>query len=111
MESGQVRALATATDKRLPNLPNVPTFAEAGVPGYAVTSWLGLAGPAGMPQPMVEKLNAEVVASLAEPDTIERLKKIGGEARPTTPDAYRSRVASDIEKWTKVVADAGIERI
>ena len=60
---------------------------------------------------MVEKFNAEVVSALAEPDTIERLKKIGGEARPTTPETYRARVASDIEKWTKVVADAGIERI
>jgi tripartite-type tricarboxylate transporter receptor subunit TctC len=89
----------------------VPTFAEGGVAGYAVTSWLGLAGPAGLPQPMLEKLNAEVAASLAEPETVERITKIGADPRPTTSDAYRARVASDIAKWTKVVADAGIERI
>jgi len=89
----------------------VPTFAEQGVQGYAVTSWLGLAGPAGIPQPMLSQLNAEVVSILAEAETIERLRKIGGEARPTTSEGYRSRVASDIEKWTKVVAEAGIERI
>ena len=57
------------------------------MPGYAVTSWLGLAGPAGIPQPVLAKLNAEVVAILKEPDTVERLRKIGGEARPTTSEA------------------------
>jgi tripartite-type tricarboxylate transporter receptor subunit TctC len=81
------------------------------VKDYAVTSWLGLAGPAGIPAPMLAKLNEEVVASLKEPETIERLRKIGGEARPTTSEVYRSRVASDIEKWTKTVASANIERI
>ena len=60
---------------------------------------------------MLARLNAEVVAILAEPETIDRLKKIGGEPRPTTAEAFRARVASDIEKWTKVVADAGIARI
>jgi len=111
VQSGKMRGLAVTGAKRLAGLPDVPTFAEAGLPGYAVTSWLGLAGPAGIPQPAIAKLNAEVVAILNEPDTIERLKKIGGEAKPTTADGFRSRVASDIEKWTKVVADAGIARI
>jgi len=92
-------------------LPDVPTFAEAGVPGYAVTSWLGLAGPAGIPPPMMARLNAEVTAILAEPETIDRVKKIGGEPKPTTAEALRLRVSSDVEKWTKVVADAGIARI
>lgn len=108
---GRARALGITGPQRFFALPDVPTFAEGGVTGYAVTSWLGLAGPAGLPQPMLEKLNAEVVASLAEPETIERIKKIGGEPRPTTPGGYSARVASDIAKWTKVVADAGIERI
>ena len=67
--------------------------------------------PPGIPQPVLTRLNAEVVSILAEPDTIDRLKKIGTEARPTTSEAYRSRVASDIEKWTRVVASANIERI
>ena len=111
VKDGRLRALGITGPSRFFVLPDVPTFAEAGVPGYAVTSWLGLAGPAGIPQPTIAKLNAEVVAILNEPDTIERLKKIGGEAKPTTADGFRSRVASDIEKWTKVVADAGIARI
>jgi tripartite-type tricarboxylate transporter receptor subunit TctC len=86
-------------------------MAEQGVSGYAVTSWLGLAGPARIPQPMLSRLNAEVVAILKEPETIERLRKIGGDARPTTSEGFRDRVASDIDKWTKTVASANIPRI
>lgn len=111
VKDGRLRAFGITGPSRFFALPDVPTFAEAGVPGYAVTSWLGLAGPAGIPQAMLAKLNAEVVALLKEPETVERLKKIGGEARPTTSADFRSRVASDIAKWTKTVADAGIARI
>jgi tripartite-type tricarboxylate transporter receptor subunit TctC len=102
VRDGRLRALGITGPSRFFVLPDVPTFAEQGVRDYAVTSWLGLAGPAGIPAPM---------ASLKEPETIERLKKIGTEARPTTTEAYRARVASDIEKWTKTVASANIERI
>jgi tripartite-type tricarboxylate transporter receptor subunit TctC len=111
VRDGRLRALGITGPSRFFVLPDVPTFAEQGVRDYAVTSWLGLAGPAGIPAPMLAKFNEEVVASLKEPETIERLKKIGTEARPTTTEAYRARVASDIEKWTKVVAGANIERI
>jgi tripartite-type tricarboxylate transporter receptor subunit TctC len=111
VRDGRLRAFGTTGPSRFFALPDAPTFAEAGVPNYAVTSWLGLAGPAGLPAPLLQKLNAEVVAILAEPGTIERLKKIGGEPRPMTAEAYRARVASDIAKWTKVVADAGIPRV
>jgi tripartite-type tricarboxylate transporter receptor subunit TctC len=111
VRDGRLRALGITGPSRFFVLPDVPTFAEQGVRDYAVTSWLGLAGPAGIPQPALARLNAEVVSILAEPDTIDRLKKIGTEARPTTAEAYRARIASDIEKWTKTVASANIERI
>ena len=111
VKDGRARALGITGPSRFFVLPDVPTFAEAGVPGYAVTSWLGLAGPAAIPQPMLARLNAEVTAILTEPETIDRVKKIGGEPKPTTAEAFRTRVSSDIEKWTKVVADAGIARI
>lgn len=111
VRDGRLRALGITGPSRFFVLPDVPTFAEQGVRDYAVTSWLGLAGPAGIPATMLARLNAEVVASLKEPETVERLKKIGTEARPTTSEAYRARVASDIEKWTRVVASANIERI
>ncbi len=111
VRDGRLRALGITGPSRFFVLPDVPTFAEQGVRGYAVTSWLGLAGPAGIAAPVLTRLNAEVVSILAEPETIDRLKKIGTEARPTTSEGYRARVASDIEKWTRVVADANIERI
>jgi tripartite-type tricarboxylate transporter receptor subunit TctC len=111
VKDGRVRALGITGPSRFFVLPDVPTFAASGVPGYAVTSWLGLAGPAGIPQPMLARLNAEVTAILAEPETIDRVKKIGGEPKPTSAEAFRGRVSADIEKWTKVVVDAGIARI
>ena len=112
VKDGRLRALGITGPSRFFVLPDVPTFAEAGVPGYAVTSWLGLAGPAGIPQPMIARLNAEVVAILdgardhRAPEEDRRRAR-----RPTTAEGFRARVASDIEKWTKVVADAGIARI
>jgi tripartite-type tricarboxylate transporter receptor subunit TctC len=111
VRDGRLRALGITGPSRFFVLPDVPTFAEQGVRDYAVTSWLGLAGPAGIAEPALTRLNAEVVSILAEPETIDRLKKIGTEARPTTSEAYRARVASDVEKWTRIVASAGIERI
>jgi tripartite-type tricarboxylate transporter receptor subunit TctC len=111
VRDGRLRALGITGPSRFFVLPDVQTFAEQGVQGYAVTSWLGLAGPAGLPPPMLTRLNAEVVSILSEPQTIDRLKTIGTEARPTTSEAYRGRVASDIEKWTRIVASANIERI
>jgi tripartite-type tricarboxylate transporter receptor subunit TctC len=111
VKDGRLRALGITGPSRFFVLPDVPTFGEQGLKDYAVTSWLGLAGPAGIPAPMLAKFNEEVVASLKEPETIERLRKIGGEARPMTSADYRARVASDIQKWIKVVASANIERI
>jgi tripartite-type tricarboxylate transporter receptor subunit TctC len=111
VRDGRLRALGITGPSRFFVLPDVPTFAEQGVRDYAVTSWLGLAGPAGLPPPMLTRLNAEVVSILRDAETIDRLKKIGTEARPTTSEAYRARVASDIEKWTRIVASANIERI
>jgi tripartite-type tricarboxylate transporter receptor subunit TctC len=111
VRDGRMRAFGITGPSRFFTLPDVPTFVEGGVPDYAVTSWLGLAAPAGIPQQMLARLNTEVVAILKEPETADRLKKIGGEPKPTTPEEFRDRVASDVAKWTKVVADAGIERV
>jgi tripartite-type tricarboxylate transporter receptor subunit TctC len=93
------------------SLPEVATTAEAGVPGYAFTSWQGLVAPAGLPQPVVNRLNTEVAMILAEPMTVERIRLVGNEPRPSGPEAFRARIAADIDKWTKVVDAARIERI
>ncbi|MBX9825321.1 MAG: tripartite tricarboxylate transporter substrate binding protein [Xanthobacteraceae bacterium] len=111
LSDGRVRAIAVTGPSRFFALPDVPTVAEGGLQGYSVTGWLGIAGPAGLPADFVQKINAEVKAILAEPDVIQRLRALGADVRPTTPDAFKTRVADDIAKWTKVVADANIERI
>jgi tripartite-type tricarboxylate transporter receptor subunit TctC len=108
---GQLRALATTGATRFFSLLDVPTIAEAGIPDFVVTSWQGLAGPAGMPAPIVHRLNAEIAAILAEQPVIERLRALGNDPRSSTPDEFKARVADDVGKWTSVVADANIERL
>jgi tripartite-type tricarboxylate transporter receptor subunit TctC len=111
VKSGKLRAIGTTGTSRFFALPNVPTIAEAGVSGYSVTSWLGLAAPPGVPTNIVKRVNTEVAAVLAEPATIEKLKVLGSETKFTSPDDFKGRVLSDIAKWTQVVGDANIERI
>ena len=111
IKDGRLRAIAVTGSQRFFAVPDVPTIAESGVPGYVVTSWLGVAGPAGLPAPFVTRINAEITAILAEPAVIERLREFGSETMPTTPDGFKARVAEDVAKWTKVVADANIPRV
>lgn len=111
IEDKQLRALAVTGDKRFFALPDVPTVAEAGIAGYSTGSWLGLAGPAGMPADVVGAINKTVHQLLAESGTAEKLRKAGSEIVPTTPQTYKARLDSDIAKWTEVVNTAGIPRI
>ena len=111
LSDGRLRPIAVTGPKRFFALPDVPTIAEAGVPGYSVTSWLGVAGPAGLPTPFVGRVNAEIKAILAEQSVIERLRGLGSETMATTPQEFKSRVAEDVAKWTKVVTDANIPRV
>jgi tripartite-type tricarboxylate transporter receptor subunit TctC len=110
---GKLRAIAVTGPERfflLPDVPDVPTIADT-VKGYAVTSWLGVAGPADLPVPFVARINAELRAMLTKPAVIERLRGLGSETRPTTPEAFKAHVADDVAKWTKVVADAKIPKV
>jgi tripartite-type tricarboxylate transporter receptor subunit TctC len=111
VRDGRLRAVGTTGAARFFALPDTPTIADQGVTGYAVTSWLGLAAPAGLTDAIVRRVNAELVGVLAEPATIERLRTLGNEPMPTSPEAFKARIAADIAKWTAVVADAKIERI
>jgi tripartite-type tricarboxylate transporter receptor subunit TctC len=111
IKDGKLRAIGATGASRFFALPNVPTIAEAGVPGYTVTSWLGIAAPSGLPANILKRLNAEVTAVLSEPATIEKLKVLGSETKPTSAEDFKARIVSDIAKWTKVVTDSNIERI
>jgi tripartite-type tricarboxylate transporter receptor subunit TctC len=107
--AGQVRALATTGVKRSELTPNIPTAAEAGVPGYEATIWLGLMAPAGTPKPVVDKLNAEIAKVIARPDVKNAWAKQGAVPMTMTPAEFETYLKGDIEKWAKVVATAGIK--
>jgi tripartite-type tricarboxylate transporter receptor subunit TctC len=110
VRDGRLRAIAVTGSGRFFALPDVPTIADA-VPGYVVTGWQGLLAPAGLPAPIVERLNAEVVAILTEPAVVERLRALGNDPRPSTPEEFKARMAADITKWTAVVDTSNFERI
>lgn len=109
VRSGKLLALATASAKRLPQLPDLPTVAESGVPGYEATSWYGFVGPAGMPRPVLDKLNAEIVRALQQPQVADTLTKAGVLIVASSPAEFGSFIRSETEKARKVIEDAGIK--
>jgi len=109
LHSGKVRALAVAGPKRLARLPNVPTTAEAGLPGYELASWFGLAAPAATPAEVVIRINIEVVKALGTPEVVETLNKLGLEAEGSSPQQYAAMNVEDLAKWRAAVKAAGIK--
>ena len=109
VRAGTVRALGVTSRARWNDLPNVPTFDEAGAAGVEVVSWTGLATVAGTPEPIIARLNAEVRRAIAVPGVAAQLKSFGGEPRSLTPDEMRALVAQQLAMWTKVARTAGIE--
>jgi len=108
VRSGRLRALATTGARRSPAFPNLPTVAET-VPGYEAGLWYAFAGPAGIPQDIVQRLNNEIVAALKSPDIREKLSNVGLEPQPSTPDGLARTVVSDVKRWAKVIERAGVE--
>ncbi|MGZ5225841.1 MAG: tripartite tricarboxylate transporter substrate binding protein [Burkholderiales bacterium] len=108
VKAGRLRAFGVTTLKRWPGAPDVPTMSEAGLTGYEVNSWYGLMGPAGLSREIVQRLNAEVIRSMAEPDARERLYSIGAEPMSNTPEEFAAYIRSEMAKWDKVVKAAGI---
>ena len=104
----QLRILATSGEQRNPLLKDVPTAIESGLPAYVVTSWNGLASRAGLPDPILRKLNKLIVTALADPGLQERALRLGIDARGTTPEQMRDRMARDIVKWRTVIEKANI---
>jgi tripartite-type tricarboxylate transporter receptor subunit TctC len=109
IKGGKLRALAVTTPKRLPALADVPTVAEAGLPGYETSTWGGLLAPAGTPKAVVAKLAAETTRILALPDVRERMLAAGVEPVGGTPEQYAAFIGTEMVKWAKVAKDAGIQ--
>ncbi|MBK5958592.1 hypothetical protein CCR97_10275 [Rhodoplanes elegans] len=110
LEERQIVAVATTATQRAPSLPNVPTVAESGLPGYEVTSWNGLAAPAATPPDIVATLNKAVVEVLALPDIQSAATKYGMRAEGCSVEDFKARIAREVAKWAKVVEAAGIEK-
>jgi tripartite-type tricarboxylate transporter receptor subunit TctC len=108
VRSGAVRGLAVTGAKRSAALPDLPTIAESGLPGYEVSAWFAVFGPAGLPRPVVDRLNAEIARALAEPDLRQRLASQGAETLAGSPDEFAAYLKAEIAKWDKVVRDAGV---
>jgi len=108
-KAGQVRALGTTGTKRSDLTPDVPTIAEAGVPGYEATIWLGIMAPAGTPKEIVDKLNTEINKVIARPDVKEAWAKQGAVPMVMTPAEFDKYLRADIEKWANVVKVSGLK--
>ena len=109
IRAGKLRALAVTGAERSPSLPDVPTIAEAALPGYDAVLWQAVAAPAGTPEPIIARLNHELTEVLAEPATIAALARQGVEAESSSPQALDARIRADVAKWRDVVAKAGIK--
>ena len=109
VRSNRLRAVAVTTSKRSFALPEVPTVAEAGVPGYEVALWYGVFGPKGLPKNIVERWNSEMRKATKQPDMKERLIAEGFDIADSPPEVFQAVVKRDVLKWIKVVKDARIQ--
>ena len=110
IEAGKIRPLAATSAARLAELPDVPTMAEAGVTDYVVTSWNSLYGPKAMPDQAVAILSSASTQILNDPGLKARFKEAGFDAKALSPDALDQRTRAEIDRWARVIADAGLEK-
>jgi tripartite-type tricarboxylate transporter receptor subunit TctC len=109
LDSGELRPLAVTSLERMKLLPNVPTVAESGYPGFEAMNWTGLVAPAGTPAPIIARLNDETRKALTREEVIARIAAEGGEPNPSTPEQFRTFLMAEIEKWGKAVRDARVQ--
>jgi tripartite-type tricarboxylate transporter receptor subunit TctC len=109
VRAGKLRAIAVTSLARSPSLPDIPTVAESGFPGFEATSWFGLVAPAGTPQAIVDKANAAAVKITSDPDMKAKYAQIGVDTVGSTPAVLGTTIKADIAKWAKVISDAGIK--
>ena len=107
LASGKLKALGVSTAKRYSEMPDVPTIAEAGVPGYDATIWLGLLAPPGTPREIVQKLNADITKILSTPDARKLMASAGVDVATSTPEEFARLMAAEMDRWGKVVRETG----
>ena len=110
VQAGKMRAIGVTSPQRFPTVPDIPTFAETGLPGYDVTSWYGLAFPAGTPAAIVEKTNKALRELLATDSVRAQIAKVGALVKSSTPDELRAHIVSEIDRWKAVREKAGIQQ-
>jgi len=109
IEAGKARAIATTGSKRAELMPDVPTVAEQGYPGYEALNWYGFLGPAGMPKPIVERLHDEIAKALSNPEVVSAMKKTGVEPQSSKPEEFAAYIKREYDTWGKVIKQAGIK--
>ena len=109
IQGGKLRALGVTSAKRAATLPDVPTVAEAGVPGFDVSAWYALFVPAKTPEPIISKLHADTVTALSDPTTKARLEQLGVTVIGSTPEQLRTHLKSEMDKWGVIIKEAGIK--
>lgn len=109
IQANKIRALAVSSAKRSSILPDLPTVAESGLPGFDIVAWFGIMAPAGTPKEIITKLNTEIVKILQMPDVKERLLKLGIEPISSTPENFATYVREEIAKWGKLVKESGVQ--
>ena len=106
--AGTLRALGISSEKRLASANDIPTIAEQGVPNFEASQWYGIVGPAGMPQPIIDRLNAEIRKAMTDPEIVAALAREGAEAWVTSPEELRAHIAKEIPRWAEIVKLAKI---
>ena len=109
IRSGKLKPIATGGSARAATLPDLPTIAEAGVPGYEVVGWNGILAPANTPRPIIDKLNTAILAALKTPEMEKLLSEQGIEPAGNSPEEFAQLLHADIEKWIRVTREAGIK--
>ncbi|MBY0334244.1 MAG: tripartite tricarboxylate transporter substrate binding protein [Acetobacteraceae bacterium] len=109
VREGRLRGIAVTTAERIPQAPDLPTIAEQGFPGFEATSWGGVMGPANLPPPVLERLNAAVVRGMNKPEVVQTLAGQGVQVRTSTPTEFAAHIKSEVERWTAVVQKAGVK--
>ena len=109
VRSGRIRALAVGDTRRSPQMPDVPTVAESGVPSFEASSWFGLVAPAGTPREVIARLHAALVKGISEKETAQRLSSQGMDPVLNTPEQFAERIRSDLPRWGKLIRSSGIK--